>query len=170
MWTTVLPALIAAVAALGGVTTGALVEPLKLRAARHVRIRQEHAERCARLVEAATAARCGVMRLNIAHRRAVLGGEQVSEEEVLALETAYWTARTELRQLAGLIDLFGPDELAQQAYAVRDADRHFRAKQWITESSGTLDRNDLPPPVRQAADDMETQIRRFTALARESTC
>ncbi|MFD9703847.1 hypothetical protein [Lentzea sp. NPDC059081] len=165
---TLWPALIAAVAALGGVTVGALVEPLKLSAARRARARQEHGERCARFVEAATSSRSGVIRLNVAHRRVKVGGEEVSADEILALETAYYTARNELRQVAGLIDLYGPDELAHQAFAVREADRQFRRKQWIVEDSGVLDRSDLPPGVRDYATAMENEIRKFTALARKS--
>jgi hypothetical protein len=168
MWNTVLPAVIAAVAALVGVVIGAFFEPVKLAAARRVRARQDHAERCVRFVEAATSSRSGVIQLNVAHRRAKLGEEDVSAEEMLGLETAYYTARNELRQVAGLIDLFGPDDLARHAFIVREADRQFRRKQWIAEESGKQDRSDLPPTVREAASEMEAQIRKFTAMARIS--
>lgn len=168
MWNTILPALIAAFAALGGVTIGAFFEPIKLAAARRVRTRQDHAERCARFVEAATSSRSGVIRLNVLYRRMKLEGEAVSAEEILAIETAYYNVRNELRQVAGLIALFGPDDLAQQAFVVREADRHFRRMQWTVEESGKLDRSDLPPPVREAASEMEAQILKFTVMARKS--
>lgn len=92
----------------------------------------------------------------------------MSAEEILALETTYYTARNDLRQVAGLIDLFGPDDLAEQAFVVREADRQFRRAQWIVEESGVLDRSDLPPSVRESATKMEAEIRKFTAMARKS--
>ncbi|ADJ49772.1 hypothetical protein AMES_7948 [Amycolatopsis mediterranei S699] len=44
-------AVVAAVASLAGVTLGALVEPLKLNAARRAKLRQDRADRCAGMIE-----------------------------------------------------------------------------------------------------------------------
>jgi hypothetical protein len=70
--TAVSAAIIAAVASLAGVTLGALVEPVKLNAARRAKLRQDRADRCVGLIEAAVQARQHVIDLNVFHRRQAL--------------------------------------------------------------------------------------------------
>ena len=73
MLTAVGAAGIAAVASLVGVTLGALLEPLKLNAARRAKLRQDRADRCAGMIEAATRARKHIIDINVIHRRRKLG-------------------------------------------------------------------------------------------------
>lgn len=152
--------------ALGGVTLGVMLEPVKSLFAARARSRQERAERCARLVEAATTARSVLIRLNTLHRRRMLGAEVVEASEEFEIENGYYSARNEIRQVVGLLDLSGPDELAACARAVREADRNLGKVRFKVEDAPTLDRYTLPPAVRKAADVMEAEVEAFVGVAR----
>jgi hypothetical protein len=121
MWNMILPALIAAAAALGGVTVGALVEPWKLSAARRARGRQERLDRCAQLVELAHQVRGLAIGFNRAYwdeQRSVAPGAETSDE----IGKRYYGARTELRTVVTVLRIYGPDDLAKKAEQVRQAD------------------------------------------------
>lgn len=158
--------LITGLFALGGVTLGVMLEPIKALFAARARSRQERAERCARLVEAATTARSALIRLNTLHRRRMLGTEVVDASEEFSIENEYYAARNEIRQVVGLLDLSGPDELAACARSVREADRELGKVRFDVEDAPAFDRYTLPPTVRKAADAMETEVRAFVDVAR----
>ncbi|MGM1061353.1 hypothetical protein [Saccharothrix sp. Mg75] len=153
--------------ALGGVALGVMLEPVKALFAARARSRQERAERCARLVEAATTARSTLIRLNTLHRRRTLGADVVEMAEEFEVENTYYTARNEIRQVSGLLDLSGPDELAAGARAVRQADRELGMVRFIAEDASTFERYTLPLTVRKAADAMEAEVRAFVDVARQ---
>ncbi len=161
----VLPALIAATAALGGVTVGALVEPLKLGAARRARVRDDRAARCARLVEAAMTCRARLLALNLAHRRAASGVEVDAAREEELVE-AYRLARNELRQTVALLRLSGPDELVEAAMAVRQAERALRGVRFVGDD-GAFDRDKPPKAVLDVARALEDVVHEFAATARK---
>ena len=165
MWSIVIPAGIAAAAALGGVALGALVEPLKLRAARRARVRQDRAERCAKLIEAAMSCRARLLSLNLAHRQVAAGEllEGNSEEDRLDL---YRTVRNELRQTVALIKLGGPDDLADAAMAVRQAERQFRAVRFAQDDDGHFNRDVPPKAVLDGARGLEQAVHEFALVAR----
>ncbi|WP_199191166.1 hypothetical protein [Amycolatopsis sp. CA-126428] len=112
MLTTVGVAVIAAVASPAGVTLGALVEPLKLNAARRAKLRQDRADRCAGLIEAATRARKHIVDINVIHRRRSLEKLDEKQDESNAqreieFEDGYYTARTDMRAFYGLLVMSG---------------------------------------------------------------
>lgn len=161
-------ALVAAVASLAGVTLGALVEPLKLNAARRAKLRQVRADRCAGLIEAAVRARQHIIDLNVTHRRRELGNEdrealQKREDEY---EDLYYTARAQLRVYFGLLVLSGPDELVAQVRVLRDMEMQLHATRFELDVDGEFNRAFLPPPVREAAWALDRAIEQFAVAAR----
>ncbi len=161
----VLPAFIAATAALGGVTLGALVEPLRLGAARRARVRDDRAARCAKLIEAAMTCRARLLALNLAHRRAASGVEVDAAREEELVE-AYRLARNELRQTVALLRLSGPDELVEAAMAVRQAERALRGVRFVGDD-GAFDRDKPPQGVLDVARALEDVVHEFAATARK---
>jgi hypothetical protein len=158
--------LITGLFALGGVTLGVMLEPVKTMFAARARSRQERAERCARLVEAAATACSTLIRLNTLHRRRKLGTDVADASEEFEIENVYYEARNEIRQVVGLLDLSGPDQLAAYARTVREADRVLGKVRFDVEDAPTFDRYILPPTVREAADAMEENVRAFVVVAR----
>ncbi|WNV83715.1 hypothetical protein [Umezawaea sp. Da 62-37] len=165
MWTTLAPALVAAAAALGGVTVGALVEPLKLGAARRARIRDDRAMRCAKLIEAAMTCRARLLALNLAHRRAAAGFEVDTAREDELVEV-YRQTRSELRQTVALLRLSGPDELVEVAMTVREAERALRGVRFVGDDGGDFDKDKPPLVVLAAAHALEDTVHEFAATAR----
>lgn len=163
---TVWPALIAAVAALGGVTVGALVEPLKLGAARRARVREERAARCARLIEAGMSCRARLLAVNLAHRRAASGAvvETAQEDEFVDL---YRQARNDLRQVVALLRLSGPDELVEVAMSVRQAERALRGTRFVGDDGDQFDKDVPPKAVLAAAHNLENVVHEFAKTARK---
>ncbi|MEV0073267.1 MULTISPECIES: hypothetical protein [unclassified Amycolatopsis] len=170
MLTAVGVAIIAAVASLAGVTLGAFVEPVKLRAARRARLLQDRADRCAGLIEAATRARQHVVDLNVIHRRQKLGeadeGDVAREAEY---EDAYYTARAQMRAFYGLLVMSGPDDLVAQARKLRHKDMLLHHTRFELDAGGAFNRPVLPPPVAAAASDLDHAIEAFAAVARRHT-
>jgi len=80
---------------IGGVVLGVLLEPVKAIFARRVRARDERAERCARLIEAAVSARMYALGINRVHRFRS-GGREVDEEWAASNQRAYNEARREI--------------------------------------------------------------------------
>ncbi|GAA0256638.1 hypothetical protein GCM10010492_66950 [Saccharothrix mutabilis subsp. mutabilis] len=166
MWTTLAPALVAAIAALGGVTVGALVEPLKLGAARRARVREERAARCATLIEAAMKCRARLWALNLEHRRVASGTEAdpARENELFEL---YRVARKELRQTVMLLRLSGPDKLVEAAMAVWEAERALRAARFTGDDGAVFDRNQPPKAIHEASRGLENVRHEFAMTARK---
>ncbi|MFI5591618.1 hypothetical protein ACIA5G_41675 [Amycolatopsis sp. NPDC051758] len=163
-------AVIAAVASLFGVTLGALLEPLKLNAARRAKQRQERADRCAGLIEAATRARKHIMDLNVIHRRMTLGEEQETDaQRAVEFEDGYYTARTEMRTFYGLLIMSGPDELVEQAKLLRKAEEDLHHTRFELDAGGEFRRMHLPAPVREATVACERAIEEFALVARKHT-
>lgn len=169
MLTAVGAAGIAAVASLVGVTLGALLEPLKLNAARRAKLRQDRADRCAGFIEAAARARQHNVSLNVAHRKRenARSGEVAAGHEA-EIEESYYTARAQMRSFFGLLVMSGPDELVRGARKVRERDmdlHHVRHE---------LDEGDfnviyLPPVVHEAVTALDEAIEEFALVARKHT-
>ncbi len=157
-------AMVAALAALSGVALGALLEPLKLRAARVARMRQERADRAARLIETAMNCRARLLSLNIIHRQVTAGAapERVSEEDRL---DAYRSARNDFRQSIALLELSGPDELAAAATRVHEAEAEFRAHRFALDD-GELDIDRPPRIVVERMQELEKAVHEFARVAR----
>jgi hypothetical protein len=155
-------AIIAAVASLAGVTLGALVEPLKLNAARRAKLRQDRADRCGRFIEAAARARQHLVSLNVGHRQGESGA-------VASYEADYYTARAELRSLLGLLVMSGPDELVDAAKDVRRKDMDLHHVRHEPDEGAEFDRLQLPPVVRKAVTALDRAIEEFALVARKHT-
>ncbi|MFI5615700.1 hypothetical protein [Amycolatopsis sp. NPDC051903] len=137
MLTAVGAALIAAVASLVGVTLGAFVEPVKLRAARRAKLLQDRADRCAGMIEAATRARQHIIDLNVIHRRRVLDEDTEADARREAEhEDAYYTARAEMRAFFGLLVMSGPDELVSQGRALQHQDMRLHDNRFVLDEGG----------------------------------
>ncbi|MEU7782593.1 hypothetical protein [Amycolatopsis sp. NPDC049159] len=170
MLTAVGAAAIAAVASLIGVTLGALVEPVKLNAARRAKLRQDRADRCAGLIEAATRARKHIIDINVIHRRRELDVDSEAEAEREATyEDAYYTARTDIRAFYGLLVMSGPDELVEQADLLRRKEVELHRTRWELDDDKKFDREFLPTPVRQASAAFDRAIEEFALVARKHT-
>ncbi|MEU0797005.1 hypothetical protein ABZ342_43680 [Amycolatopsis sp. NPDC005961] len=161
---------IAAVASLIGVTLGALLEPLKLNAARRAKLRQDRADRCAGLIEAATRARKHIIDINVVHRRRTLGEERETDaQREVEFEDGYYTARTEIRAFYGLLVMSGPDELVEQANLLRKKEMELHRTRWELDAGEKFDREFLPAPVRQASAAFDRAIEEFALVARKHT-
>jgi hypothetical protein len=162
-WQILRPALIAAGAAIGGVAVGALVEPLKLGAARRARAREDRAERCAKLVEKVMNCRSRLISLNRAHHQAVAGQEFPDGSEQEQLE-AYRLVRNEFRQAVAMVTLSGPDALADAAMAMREAERQL-TQRFAPDLTSLFDR-EHPGAVTDRAHNLEQAIHDFAVTAR----
>jgi hypothetical protein len=158
-------AVIAAVASLVGVTLGALVEPLKLNAARRAKLRQDRADRCGRFIEAAARARQHLVSLNVSHRQRESG----ASADVASYEADYYTARAEMRSLLGLLVMSGPDELVDAAKEVRSKDMDLHHVRHEPDEGGEFDQFQLPPVVRKAVTAVDRAIEEFALVARKHT-
>ncbi|MEU5264821.1 hypothetical protein [Amycolatopsis sp. NPDC021455] len=155
-------AVIAAIASLVGVTLGALVEPLKLNAARRAKVRQDRADRCGRYIEAAARARQHLVSINVSYR-------QKADERVSAYEDDYYTARAEMRSLLGLLVMSGPDELVDAAKDVRRKDMDLHHVRHAPDDDGVFTRVVLPTAVRDAVVALDRSIEEFALVARKHT-
>ncbi|MEV4145352.1 hypothetical protein AB0J40_16895 [Amycolatopsis sp. NPDC049691] len=164
MLTAVGAAGIAAVASLVGVTLGALLEPLKLNAARRAKLRQNRADRCGQFIEAAARARQHLVSLNVLHRRRK-NGEAVEPADY---EDEYYKARAEMRSLLGLLVMSGPDELVDAAKDVRKKEMELHHVRHELDE-GEFDRSQLPPVVRHAVTAADRAIEEFALVARKHT-
>ena len=170
MLTAVSAAIVAAVASLAGVTLGALVEPLKLNAARRAKIRQDRADRCAGLIEAATRARKHIIDINVIHRRRKLGTElETDAQREIEFEDAYYMARTDMRAFYGLLVMSGPDVLVEQANLLRRKEMELHHTRWELDDDEKFDRRFLPTPVREASAAFDRAIEEFALVARKHT-
>ncbi|KDN18470.1 hypothetical protein [Amycolatopsis rifamycinica] len=162
-------AIIAAIASLAGVTLGALLEPLKLNAARRAKLRQDRADRCAGLIEAATRARKHIVDTNVIHRRRKLAKAlETDPQREIEFEDAYYTARTDMRAFYGLLVMSGPDELVEQANVLRRKEMELHHTRWELDD-GKFDRRFLPTPVREAGAAFDRAIEEFALVARKHT-
>jgi hypothetical protein len=167
-------AVVAAVASLAGVTLGALVEPLKLNAARRAKLRQDRADRCAGMIEAATRARKHIIDINVIHRRRSLEKlddktAETNAQREIEFEDAYYTARTDMRAFYGLLVMSGPDELVEQADQLRGMEMELHRTRWELDDDGKFDRRFLPTPVREASAAFDRAIEEFALVARKHT-
>jgi hypothetical protein len=168
--TAVSAAVIAAVASLAGVTLGALVEPVKLNAARRAKLRQDRADRCAGLIEAATRARKHIIDLNVLHRRRKLDEEQETDaQREIEVEDGYYTARTDMRAFYGLLVMSGPDELVEQAKELRTKEMELHHTRFEFDDGGEFVRMYLPTAVREASAAFDRAIEDFALVARKHT-
>jgi hypothetical protein len=162
-------AIIAAVASLVGVTLGALVEPVKLNAARRAKLRQDRADRCAGLIEAATRARKYIIDLNVLHRRREQGPEaETDAEREIEFENGYYTARTDMRAFFGLLVMSGPDELVAQANVLRQKEMELHHNRFELDA-GDFKRMVLPAPLRASSSAFDRAIEEFALVARKHT-
>jgi hypothetical protein len=163
-------AVIAAVASLVGVTLGALVEPLKLNAARRAKLRQDRADRCAGMIEAAVRARQHVIDINVTHRRRELQKDSEAESErEAAYEDAYYTARAQMRSFYGLLVMSGPEVLVEQARVLRTREMELHHTRLELDEGREFDRPHLPPAVRAASVAFDRAIEEFALVARKHT-
>ncbi|MEA5358544.1 hypothetical protein VA596_03270 [Amycolatopsis sp., V23-08] len=163
-------AVIAAVASLVGVTLGALVEPLKLNAARRVKQRQERADRCGAFIEAAARARQHLVSYNVIHRLRELGeSTEADVEREAGYEDSYFTVRAEMRSLYGLLVMSGPDELVEAARNVRQQDMDLHDVRHELDEDRKFDRRFLPAAVRTAVVALDRAIEEFALVARKHT-
>ena len=170
MLTAISAAIVAAVASLAGVTLGALVEPLKLNAARRAKLRQDRADRCAGLIEAAVRARQHIIDINVIHRRCKIDGPSEGDEQRQNdYEDAYYIARAQMRSFFGLLVMSGPDELIDQVRVLRKADMDLHHVRFELDSDGTFERKVLPPIVRRATTALDQAIEQFAVVARKYT-
>lgn len=159
--------LIPGIFALVGVTLGVILEPVKSFFAERTRGRQERADRCANLIQAATRSRALLLALNGAQRRkaAGLAPDDIDADDIVR---QYRAARADLRHLVPLLVLSGPDELAEAGDMVLEADRDLRAQRFSVDPDPTRYEEDLfPQPVQQAARKLQEEITRFAKLARK---
>ncbi|WP_410675609.1 hypothetical protein [Amycolatopsis sp. cmx-4-68] len=163
MLTAVGAAVIAAVASLVGVTLGALVEPLKLNAARRAKLRQDRADRCGKYIEAAARARQHLVSINVSHRQGA------DAERVAGYEDEYYTVRAEMRSLLGLLVMSGPDELVEAAREVRRKDMDLHHVRHEPDDGGEFTRVVLPTAVRDAVVELDRAIEEFALVARKHT-
>lgn len=98
------------------------------------------------------------------------GADAADASEEFEIENVYYGARNEIRQVVGLLDLSGPDELAACARTVREADRALGKVRFDVEDALLFDRYTLPLGVRNAADAMEAEVRGFVDVARRYVC
>ena len=169
MLTAISAAIVAAVASLAGVTLGALVEPLKLNAARRAKLRQDRADRCAGLIEAAVRARQHIIDINVIHRRRAKNASEGDEQRQNEYEDAYYSARAQMRSFFGLLVMSGPDELINQVRVLRKADMDLHHVRFELDSDGKFDRQVLPPIVRKATTALDSAIEQFAVVARKYT-
>lgn len=170
MLTALSAAVIAAVASLVGVTLGALLEPLKLNAARRAKLRQDRADRCGGFIEAAARARQHLVSYNVIHRQRELGeSTEADVEREAGYEDAYYTARAEMRSLYGLLVMSGPDELVGAAGDVRRKDMDLHHVRHEREEGPEFDRLILPPVVRTTVVALDQAIEEFALVARKHT-
>ncbi|WP_206790045.1 hypothetical protein [Amycolatopsis sp. MtRt-6] len=156
-------AVIAAVASLVGVTLGALVEPLKLNAARRAKLRQDRADRCGKYIEAGARARQHLVSINVSHRQGA------AAERIAAYEDEYYTVRAEMRSLLGLLVMSGPDELVEAAREVRRKDMDLHHVRHAPDDGGEFTRVVLPTAVRDAVVALDRAIEEFAVVARKHT-
>ncbi len=78
----------------------------------------------------------------------------------------YYEARARLRTVAGVLSIYGPEELADKAEEVRVADEALAAARF-TRSAPTGDDRPLPipPELRQALTVLDGKVKEFAALA-----
>jgi hypothetical protein len=168
--TAVSAAIVAAVASLAGVTLGALVEPLKLNAARRAKLRQDRADRCAGLIEAAVRARQHNVDLNVLHRRTTLDKDAAPDPERLTgYEDAYYTVRAQMRSFYGLLVMSGPEELVAQARTLRKREMDLHHVRFELDVDGKFNRLFLPPAMREATVALDRAIEEFALVARKHT-
>ncbi len=163
MWTS----LITGVFTLVGVSLGVVLEPLRMSFAERARLRSEGADRCVRLVEAATLTRSLLLEINYLHRREGSGDISgvTNEDEIFA---QYRAARKDLKQVVMLLHLSGPDEVADAAEAVRRADRSLRATRFVTDlDHSPQQRDEVPVKVRSAADLLDQALLEFVKIGRK---
>jgi hypothetical protein len=156
-------AVIAAVASLVGVTLGALLEPLKLNAARRAKLRQDRAERCGKYIEAAARARQHLVSINVSHRQGA------AAERMAGYEDEYYTVRAEMRSLLGLLVMSGPDELVEAARGVRRKDMDLHHVRHDPDDGDEFTRVVLPAAVRDAVVELDRAIEEFALVARKHT-
>ncbi|WP_133794627.1 hypothetical protein [Actinokineospora alba] len=144
------------------------MEPIKQRAAQRVRIHQERFERCAQLVEAANEARGLAIAVNRAHRgeRPAFGPDGVTDWSVL--DERFHAARARVRTLAGVLRIYGPDELAEKAEAVRKAEGALAYARFAQDGEAAGGRPvSIPIDMRRAADGLDRAVLEFTDAARQ---
>ncbi|MDS0137443.1 MULTISPECIES: hypothetical protein [unclassified Amycolatopsis] len=156
-------AVIAAVASLVGVTLGALVEPLKLNAARRSKLRQDRADRCGRFIEAGARARQHLVSINVTYR------QDAGSERLAAYEDEYYTVRAEMRSLLGLLVMSGPEELVEAAREVRRKDMDLHHVRHEPDDGGEFTKVVLPKAVRDAVVELDRAIEAFALVARKHT-
>jgi hypothetical protein len=156
--TTIWVALVAAVASLGGVVMGSVLEPIKLAAARRARARELLMERCTSLVEAAVKSRSRSLQINRLHRK-LNGGEEIEADDLRTAEKDYWQARDDIIRLATVFQLSGPRDLADLSHHVRNADYGVRENHQAPDRTG-------PRSIGDAVDALDDSIKSFMESAR----
>ena len=158
-----MPAMIAALAALGGVAVGVMLEPVRLAAARRAQVRQDRIERCVRLLELANDIRHQVLDISrIFHgRRPAVDSPEWERWERLNLPL--YQSRAQLRAVAGVLRIYGPSELAQGAESVRRAASGLSAARFAQGVYGESD--DLPASVLGVVEEFNGALDAFADVA-----
>ncbi|WP_280220660.1 hypothetical protein [Nocardia neocaledoniensis] len=152
--------------ALGGVTLGVLLEPVKALFAGRAKIRQDRTELCAAIIDTTELMRSHLLLLNVHHRMREVAGQSVADETIHEIETQYFDARTELRRLRLRLQLVGPAPLVEQASRVRAADRALRDVRFELDDVPMFNRHVMPSKVKAAAQSFEAEVETFAGLAR----
>lgn len=154
--------------AIAGVLVGTLLEPVKLLIASRARTRNKRAEWCASFIQAAATVRHGLVQLNSVDRAKRAGEFAPAAEQVHAWIAEINKAKDDLRSTAALLRLCGPDELADRAGQVVEADeRLFRHGK--DGDDGEHDLHVVPPMLLAAARALDVEVEGFAVVARRHT-
>jgi hypothetical protein len=144
------------------VLLGVLLEPLKSWFALRAQNRRDLVQKCAEVVSLAHTCERGIVKMNFAHRSG-LWSDQVREEA-----KSFNDARRELGVAVALLNLWGPDELAQSADEVEEAiAAMFELMQTPTDPG--KGKRDLPVAITKAETGVHNALTGFTQAARPFT-
>jgi hypothetical protein len=153
---------------LAGTILGAFLEPLRGLFTSRARTRQLRGERCATFIHAVTTSRHGIVEMNAVDRLRAAGGPEFNKVQVRDHIRKVNEARAQVRETAALLRMFGPDELANQAEAVREAETAlYRVIEEPTVDGA--DPREAPPKVAKAAEAVDVALASFAVTARDHT-
>ena len=155
-----LTALMAGIFALGGVTLGVALEPVKAKVAFQARQRETRTTRTAAVIQAASDSRAALLWIFRTERV----GPPPADDEQRSIENAYWTARNELKRCVLLIKLSGPQELIDEAERVSAIDLKLR-RLWFDRPNPKVDRQ----AVSSTVEEQEHMLEDFVHVARRYT-
>ena len=162
------PAVAGILGAVAGGSIGVVLDPLRNRFARKALLRQRLTDHCEELIRAATASRSATYRMNELHRRKE-GGEPVADGVEDEAGAGFDLARRRVRESIALVQLYGPDTIAQQAARVRTAEREMRRRRFSLEPAPEgAEPYAAPVDLQVASDEFETETLSFARVARDT--